>query len=422
MFEFSLVKDAYKEGSPVIERTAVRAILYQDGKLLLVSSKEGDYKFPGGGIEQGETAQEALKREVWEETGYDDIIAGPCVGTVFEQNDDIEGTGACFQMQSYYYICGFRSDRKREQKLDGYEKELDMQAVFLPVSEALEKNRALLAQKRKQIPEGMLVAIPWLEREIKVLELLEKTPWDRMVWEIFLCGQMIKNAQRSQKMVDEKAGHANFVTTYDKRVQSELKEKLLALVPQAVFVGEEEDIHASVKKGAAFIVDPIDGTTNFIKDYHCSCISVAMTVDGSRQLGIVYNPYLEEMFVARRGSGAYLNGKRIYVSGQPLSNGVVLFGTAPYYEELAKESFALAYEYFKKALDVRRSGSAAIDLCNIACGRAELYFELRLSPWDYAAGSLIVEEAGGRVTTVEGGEITLDAPCSVLAAGTSEKD
>ena len=93
----------------------------------------------------------------------------------------------------------------------------------------------------------------------------------------------------------------------------------------------------------------------------------------------------------------------------------MIFGTAPYYEDLAKKSFDMAYQYFCKALDVRRSGSAAIDLCNVAAGRAELFFELRLSPWDYAAGSLIVEEAGGVVTRIDGGEITLNEGCGVLA-------
>lgn len=418
MFEISLIKDEYEEGKSIIARKAVRAILYKEGKILMVSSKKGDYKFPGGGVEPGETDQEALKREVQEETGYSDIMVGPCVGTVFEQNDDIEGTGNCFQMWSYYYVCSFNSHTRKQQELDGYEKELEMEGRFLTLQEALEKNQAVLKRERKKMPEGMLIVIPWLEREIQVLERLLETPLDRMALEVFLCGQIIRDAARSENMVEEKAGHANFVTTYDKRVQEELKKRLLALMPEAVFVGEEEDIHASIEKGAAFIVDPIDGTTNFIKDYHCSCISVAMTLDGRPELGIVYNPYLGEMFLAKRGCGAYLNGKPIHVSKQPLSNGVVLFGTAPYYEDLAKKSFTLAYEYFKKALDVRRSGSAAIDLCNIACGRAELYFELLLSPWDYAAGALIVEEAGGRVTTVDGDAITLDAPCSVLAAGT----
>lgn len=229
------------------------------------------------------------------------------------------------------------------------------------------------------------------------------------------CGQYILNADRSSIEVDSKAGSANFVTEYDKKVQDLLEEKLKKIVPDAKFVGEEETSNKVMDNGKYFVVDPIDGTTNFIKDYRVSCISVALIVNGDVQLGVVYNPYLDEMFWAQRGKGAYCNKRRIHVSEQPLSNGIVLFGTSPYYEELHEQSFRLAYEYFKQALDIRRSGSAALDLCSIAAGRAELYFELKLSPWDYAAGSLIVEEAGGIVTTVDGDKITLDKPCSILA-------
>ena len=146
-----------------------------------------------------------------------------------------------------------------------------------------------------------------------------------------------------------------------------------------------------------------------------SGISVGLASDAEKYMGVVYNPYSDEMFTAVRGEGACLNDKPIHVSGEALSNGLVLFGTAPYYEELSKRSFEMAYDYFKKALDVRRSGSAAYDLCSVAAGRAELFFELSLSPWDYAAGALILEEAGGKVTTIEGGPLTLQAGCSVLA-------
>lgn len=241
---------------------------------------------------------------------------------------------------------------------------------------------------------------------------------ERIVEEVRECGKIILEADRSEVGIDEKSGRANFVTKYDKKVQNELQERLLRILPEAVFVGEEdtkEQQKDSLESTYAFIVDPIDGTTNFIKDYHVSCISVGLIKNGERYIGVVYNPYLDEMFTAIKGQGAKLNNKTIAVSTQPLSKGIVLFGTAPYYEELSKKSFELAYEYFKQALDIRRSGSAALDLCSIASGRAELYFELKLSPWDYAAGSLIVEEAGGIVTTVEGGPITIDKPCSVLA-------
>lgn len=238
---------------------------------------------------------------------------------------------------------------------------------------------------------------------------------EQIVDAVRTCGAIILHADRSMSCIDEKAGHANFVTTYDKKVQEELKKRLLAILPEAAFVGEEEENHVSVAKGYAFIVDPIDGTTNFIKDYHMSAISVGLSRDGERYMGVVYNPYLDEMFTAVSGQGAYLNGAPIHVSSEPLCNGIVLFGTAPYYEELNRKSFEMAYDYFRRALDVRRSGSAALDLCSVAAGRAELFFELRLCPWDFAAGSLIVEEAGGKVTTAEGGRLTLDAPCSMLA-------
>lgn len=229
------------------------------------------------------------------------------------------------------------------------------------------------------------------------------------------CGALLKGATRTPDMVTAKEGHANFVTTYDKMVQEKIREGLLKILPEAAFVGEEEDCHAGIHEGYAFVVDPIDGTTNFIRDYKQSCISVGLLNDGKQVLGAVYNPYYDEMFTAIKGEGAYLNGERIRVSSFPVSQGIVIFGTAPYYPELNKRSFEMAYDYFQKSLDIRRSGSAAIDLCSIAAGRAEVFFELRLSPWDYAAGSLIVREAGGTVTTVEGDEICFDRPCSILA-------
>ena len=187
------------------------------------------------------------------------------------------------------------------------------------------------------------------------------------------------------------------------------------ILPEAEFLGEEEDCRIDRNAEYIFVVDPIDGTTNFIKDYHMSCVSVGLIRNGKRYLGVVHNPYLDETFSAISGEGAYMNGNAIHVSSDDLENGVVLFGSSPYNTELAKASFELAYEYFQKCLDIRRSGSAALDLCSIASGRAELYFELILSPWDFAAGALIVEEAGGIVTTVEGGALPCLEKSSVLA-------
>ena len=229
------------------------------------------------------------------------------------------------------------------------------------------------------------------------------------------CGLFILNADRSRSNVVSKEGHANFVTRYDKKVQDMLQSELLKLLPGASFVGEEEKEHSRVDEGYAFIVDPIDGTTNFIKDYHASCVSVGLLKNNEQYIGVVYNPYLDEMYCAKAGEGAYLNGQRINVSDRPLSEGLVIIGTAPYYEELFDKTFEWAKYFFKRSLDIRRSGSAAIDLCNVAVGRAELFFELRLQPWDFAAGSLIVKEAGGFVRTSEGGELKFDRACGVVA-------
>ena len=229
------------------------------------------------------------------------------------------------------------------------------------------------------------------------------------------CGEIIKNADRTTINITEKEGPANFVTSYDLLVQNTLKAGLQELYPEAKFIGEEGEQEEFNENGEFFIVDPIDGTTNFIKDYHMSCISVAHVLNGEVDFAMVYNPYLDEMYWSVRGEGAYCNEKRIHVSEQPLSNGVVLFGSSPYDADLAKKSFEMAYTYFTQALDIRRSGSAALDLCAIAAGRAELYFELILSPWDYAAGMLIVQEAGGIVTTVEREKPVLNKRCSILA-------
>lgn len=229
------------------------------------------------------------------------------------------------------------------------------------------------------------------------------------------CGQFIKDADRSHLRIDQKSGRANFVTEYDRKVQERLRAGLLELIPDARFIGEEGSAQEFSPTGKFFIVDPIDGTTNFIKDYRASCISVGLVVDGTAELGVIYNPYSDEMFSAMRDGGAFCNGNRLHVSSEPLENALVIFGTSPYREDLTDRSFNLACAYFKKAVDVRRSGSAALDMCAVAAGRAELFFELSLSPWDYAAGALIVKEAGGLVSDIDGRELAYDRQCSVVA-------
>lgn len=229
------------------------------------------------------------------------------------------------------------------------------------------------------------------------------------------CGKVILNADREKMAIDIKSGVADLVTEYDKNIQKQLEIGLKKILPEAKFIGEEGSNDELTDDGFAFIVDPIDGTTNFVKDYHISAISVALLKGKEVVAGVVYNPYLDEMFYAIKSQGAFCNGKKISVSSQPLSNALVLFGSSPYDKNLFPKTIEILSEYFYKVLDIRRSGSAALDLCSVACGRAELYFELQTSPWDFAAGKLIVEEAGGVVTTLDGSPISFEGKSSILA-------
>ena len=230
------------------------------------------------------------------------------------------------------------------------------------------------------------------------------------------CGEILRNAEKDKVNVAAKEGHGNLVTYYDKMVQDKLQEGLYKIMPEAVFFGEEEEEHSDISKGYAFIVDPIDGTTNFVMGANYSAISIGVVKDLERVAGVVYNPFTDEMFTAEKGKGAFLNGKQIHVSELDLKDSIAIFGTAPYYSEFGHTIFELAKAYFDAALDVRRYGTASLDLCSVACGRAAIYFEQKLSPWDFAAGSVILEEAGGVITQFDGSPIVVDQKCGIVGA------
>ena len=154
---------------------------------------------------------------------------------------------------------------------------------------------------------------------------------------------------------------------------------------------------------------------DLIHGYRFSAVSIALCREKTPVTALVWQPYTGEMFYAEKGRGAFLNDRPIHTSETPFSEALVAFGTAPYYEELTDRTFDWAKYFFKRSLDIRRGGSAAIDLCNVAVGRAELFFELRLQPWDFAAGALIVKEAGGCVRTTEGEGLRFDRACGVIA-------
>jgi len=205
----------------------------------------------------------------------------------------------------------------------------------------------------------------------------------------------------SDKHIEMKSSSKDLVTMYDKAVQEKLYRLLSEEFPKAGFLGEE-GLNSTEGVEGIFIIDPIDGTTNFIKGMAHSAISVGYCRDNRIEYAAVYNPFRNEFFTAERGKGAYLNGTRIFVSEEPIEKSVGLYGTAPYNEELRTKSFILAEEMTKRTIDSRRMGSAALDLCYVACGRGELYAEYLLSPWDYSGGSLIAEEAGAIVSDMYG--------------------
>ncbi len=217
--------------------------------------------------------------------------------------------------------------------------------------------------------------------------------------------------------IEVKAGTSNFVTLYDVRVQEFLLEEIKRAIPSAVFIAEEKENDSAVLSGEyCFIIDPIDGTTNFINDYRHSCISLAMVSRGETVFGAIYDPYMDELFTAEKGKGAYLNGRPMRVSDRPMERAVVAFGTCPYYKDtLSEKTFLFAKEVFLAAADVRRPGSAALDLAYLAAGRNDAFFEFILSPWDIAAGMLLVSEAGGFITQIDGSPLSLASPSSVFA-------
>ncbi|MDE6767274.1 MAG: inositol monophosphatase, partial [Eubacterium sp.] len=201
--------------------------------------------------------------------------------------------------------------------------------------------------------------------------------------------------------IEDKGSAVNLVTKYDKMIQDFLFTELKKVIPDCQFLGEEGDDNKKLTDGWCFIIDPIDGTTNFIKGFQHSAISVGLAKDKEMLIGVVLDPDLNNMFYAEKGKGAFLNGKPIHVSDCGIDKSLVLFGTCPYEHELAHKTFVLTEKIFYKAIEVRRGGSAALDICYVASGKADLYYEMILRPWDWAGASLILSEAGGEAYTFE---------------------
>ena len=211
--------------------------------------------------------------------------------------------------------------------------------------------------------------------------------------------QVIRYGQRHEIKYK---GEIDPVTEVDKLCEQAIVEMISRTFPDHDILSEETSFEG---KGSPWkwIIDPIDGTTNYIHEYPCFCVSIGLELEGKVVLGAVYDPTRDELFSAARGAGAFLNRRRIHVSGQTKLSSALLATGFPYDIAESKinnlDNFARMY---KKAQAIRRGGSAALDICYLACGRFDGFWELKLHPWDAAAGLVIVEEAGGRVTTIDG--------------------
>ena len=229
-------------------------------------------------------------------------------------------------------------------------------------------------------------------------------------------GKIVLSAREIGDVTRLKTSAADLVTAYDEQVEAFLKAQLLFLLPEAVFFGEEEKENQDPSQGWAFIVDPIDGTANFVRNFHQSAISVALARDAVVEYAVIFNPYKNELFTAKRGCGAFCNGQPIHVSTLPLERGIFGMGSAPYNKALHEKTVKLLQQLFERSCDFRRMGAAALDLCAVACGQLDAFFEYELSPWDYAAGSLLITEAGGCISQLSGQSLPITQKCSVWAS------
>jgi myo-inositol-1(or 4)-monophosphatase len=227
-------------------------------------------------------------------------------------------------------------------------------------------------------------------------------------------GLLISYFQQHVKV--EYKGEADLVTVADRKSEALIRERIRKQWPTHDVLGEEQGL---VDTGSDYrwYVDPLDGTTNFAHGFPVFCVSMAVEYKGRRIAGVIYDPTRDELFAAEQGSGAYLNQERIAVS--KISNlAECLVGTGfPSHKRHKNPNIFFYHQITLRTHGVRRAGSAALDLCNVACGRFDGFWEFNLNPWDTAAGVLIVEESGGKVTDFSGGPFQLNSRETLASNG-----
>lgn len=220
-------------------------------------------------------------------------------------------------------------------------------------------------------------------------------------------GGILKRNLGKRRSISYKSGLRDMVTEMDTRAQRLIISHIKKSFP-AHNILAEENVNTQETSGYRWHIDPLDGTTNYAHGFPWFAVSIGVEKDGKLLCGVVYNPNLNEMFTALRRKGAYCNGKRIHASHTRDLRDALLTTGFPYdIEENPNNNLNYFLHFSMRCQAVRRPGSASLDLCSVACGRFDGFWELKLSPWDMAAGALIVQEAGGNVTNFSGKPLNL---------------
>jgi myo-inositol-1(or 4)-monophosphatase len=219
-----------------------------------------------------------------------------------------------------------------------------------------------------------------------------------------------------QRVKIEYKGDADLVTVADRKSEALILERIRKQFPTHDVMGEEG---TRIESGSDYkwYVDPLDGTTNFAHGFPVFCVSLAVQYCGRGVVGVIYDPTRDEMFAAELGKGALLNGQPIHVSATSRLAECLVGTGFPSQKRHKSPNIYFYHQLTLRTHGVRRAGSAALDLCNVACGRFDGFWEFNLNPWDTAAGVLIVEEAGGRVTDFSGGPFQLDSRETLASNG-----
>jgi myo-inositol-1(or 4)-monophosphatase len=232
-------------------------------------------------------------------------------------------------------------------------------------------------------------------------------------------GKILREENESPPTISYK-GDFDLVTQADRRSEALIVSRLQKYFPEHA-VAAEEGTGKETASEYRWHVDPLDGTTNFAHHYPCFCVSMALARKKELLLGVIYNPIYNELFTAARGEGALFNGKRIHCSKIDAVRNSLLCTGFPNHNRESNPNFHFYWDFTLRSHGVRRDGSAALDLAYVAMGRFDSFWEFGLNPWDTAAGVVLVEEAGGKITDMQGQPYTLGGP-SILASNGSIHD